>query len=90
IDLNQGGSTKELLFTAYKEKAIRVAMYLFEHGVSSTQDIKENLDIKTAGDILNRNYQGWFERVKRGLYQLTPEFEFFRIKYQKEIKQLWR
>ena len=90
IDLNQGGSTRELLFTSYKEKAIRVAMYLFEHGTSSTQDIKKNLDIKTAVDILSRNYQGWFQRVAYGKYQLTPEFEFFRIKYQKKIKQLWR
>lgn len=90
IDLNQGGSTRELLFTAYKEKAIRIAMYLFEHGASSTQDIKEKLDMEKTVDILNKNYQGWFERVSRGVYQLTPEFEFFRLKYQKKIKQLWR
>ncbi len=90
IDLNRGGSTRELLFTAYKEKAIRVAMYLFEHGPSSTQDIKKNLDIEKTVDILNRNFEFWFERVSRGVYQLTPEFEFFRLKYQKQIKQLWR
>jgi hypothetical protein len=65
-------------------------MYLFEHGASSTREIKEMLDIEKALDILNRNYQGWFERVSRGTYQLTPEFEFFRLKYQKKIKQLWR
>ena len=90
IDLNCGGSTGEPLFTAYKERAIRIAMYLFEHGASSTREIKERLDIEKALDILNRNYQGWFERVSRGTYQLTPEFEFFRLKYQKKIKQLWR
>ena len=32
IDLNIAGSTREMLFTAYKERAIRIAMYLFEHG----------------------------------------------------------
>jgi len=90
VDLNQGGSTRETLFTVYKEKAIRIAMYLFEHGASSTQEIKEKLDIEKTVDILNRNYQGWFERVARGMYRLTPEFEFFRLKYQKKIKQLWR
>jgi len=90
IDLNRGGSTRELLFTAYKENAIRVAMYLFEHGVSSTKDIKESLDMAKTTDILNRNYQGWFERVSHGVYGITPEFEFFRLKYQKKIKQLWR
>ncbi len=90
IDLNQGGSTRELLFTAYKEKAIRIAMYLFEYGPSSTKEIREKLEIEKAVDILGKNYQGWFARVSFGVYQLTPEFEFFRLKYQKKIKQLWR
>lgn len=90
VDLNQGGSTRETLFTAYKEKAIRIAMYLFEYGASSTKEIKEKLDIEKTVDILNKNYQGWFERVAHGMYQLTPEFEFFRLKYKKKIKQLWR
>ena len=90
IDLNKGGSTRELIFTAYKERAIRIAMFLFERGASSTQDIKESLDIEKTVDILNKNYQGWFVRVSRGVYQLAPDFEFFRLKYQKKIKQLWR
>ncbi|VAX35511.1 hypothetical protein MNBD_UNCLBAC01-476 [hydrothermal vent metagenome] len=90
IDLNQGGSTRELLFTVYKEKAIRIAMYLFEHGASSTRDIKMKLDIVKTADILSKNYHRWFERVSHGVYQLTPEFEFFRLKYQEKINQLWR
>ena len=90
IDLNQGGSTKELLFTAYKENVIRIAMYLFEHGASSTKEVREHLDIERTVDILNKNYQRWFERVSRGVYRITPEFEFFRLKYQKKINQLWR
>lgn len=90
IDLNQGGSTREQLFTAYKEKAIRIAMYLVEQGVSPTREIKKNLDIDNTVDILNKNYQGWFQRVSRGNYKVTPEFEFFRLKYQEKINQLWR
>jgi len=90
IDLNQGGSTRELLFTAYKEKEIRIAMYLFERGASSTKEIKEGLDIDRTVDILNKNYHRWFARVSRGMYQISPEFEFFRLKHQKKIKQLWR
>ena len=90
IDLNKGGSTRELLFTAYKEKAIRIAMYLFEHGPSSTKEIREKLDIGKTVDVLNKNYQRWFERSSHGVYQLTPEFEFFRLKYNKKIDKLWR
>lgn len=88
IDLNKAGSTKELLFTAYKEKAICVGMYLLKEGASTTKNIKEDLDIEKTSDILNNNYQGWFQRVSRGLYGITPEFEFFRLKYQKKINQL--
>lgn len=90
IDLNRGGSTRELLFTSYKEKAIRVAMYLFEHGATSSREIKEKLDIDKAADVLNKNYYRWFERVSHGVYGLTPEFEFFRLKYKKKINKLWR
>lgn len=90
IDLNEAGSTKEILFTSYKEQAIRIAMYLFENGPSTTKEVRESLDIKRAAVILNRNYLRWFEPVSRGVYQLTPEFEFFRLEHQKKIKQLWR
>lgn len=90
VDLNQGGSTRELLFTAYKEKAIRIAMYLFENGASSISEIKENLEIDKTVNILNKNYLRWFERTTRGVYQLTPEFEFFRLKYHDKISQLLR
>ena len=90
LDLNQGGSTKEPIFTVYKEKAIRVAMYLFEHGASSTEEVKTRLDIENTVRILYTNHQGWFKRMSRGVYQLTPEFEFFRMKHEKKIKQLWR
>jgi len=90
IDLNQGGSTREKLFTVYKEKAIRVAMFLFEQGPAATGEIKTKLDIENAAAILYDNHLGWFKRVTRGVYQLTPEFEFFRLKHEKKIKQLWR
>lgn len=90
LDLNQGGSTRVPLFTSYKEKAIRIAMYLFEHGASSSREIREKLDLENARSILYDNHLGWFKRVSRGMYQLTPEFEFFRLKHEPQIKQLWR
>lgn len=88
VDLNQAGSTKKLIFTVYKEKAIQVAMYLFEHGASSAAEIKTNLNLEKAAPILRDNHQGWFEKVSRGVYRLSPEFEFFRLKNKKKIKKL--
>jgi hypothetical protein len=90
LDLNQGGSTREVLFTSYKEKAIRVAMYLWERGPSSTRQIKEDLNLEQAADILSKNYLYWFTRVSRGVYQVAPDFEFFRLTHQDKIHQLWK
>lgn len=90
LDLNKGGSTGEPLFTAYKEKVIRIAMYLMENGPTPSRVIKEALAIDQAGKILQRNYFRWFDRVSHGVYKITPEFQFFRIQYQDQIDQLWR
>lgn len=90
IDLNQGGCNKEILFTAYREKCIRIAMYLMEMGPSKTKDIRENLDIPNATQILQQNHSFWFERVSIGVYCITPTFEAFQSEYQDKIKQLWR
>jgi hypothetical protein len=90
LDLNQAGCTKEILFTAYKEKALRVALFLLENGASSPAAVREALDIESAGEILLRNHMRWFERIRRGVYTVTPEFEFFRLRHAGRIRQLWR
>lgn len=85
IDLNQAGSRSELLFTAYKEKAIRVALYLYENGRATPKDIAATLQIDSAARILQSNYHFWFDRVERGVYRITPEFEKFLRQHRKKI-----
>ncbi|MBP9854684.1 MAG: hypothetical protein KBD53_07445 [Candidatus Omnitrophica bacterium] len=88
LDLNQGGSRSELLFTAYKEKAIRLALFLYENGPVETKRLTTTLiDIEHPARILRDNHQFWFERVSRGVYQITPEFEKFLMANRKKIEQ---
>lgn len=86
VDLNRAGSTKEKIFTVYKEKAVRVALFLCDKGESSTRDIVEGSGVNTAVSILNRNYNYWFERVSRGVYRAAPEFERFLAAHKAKIE----
>jgi len=72
-DPNTGGSTKTKLMTAYRQEAIRIAEHLSEHGEMAPARLKKEVDAPKAGDILRSNHYGWFMKVKKGVYDLTPE-----------------
>lgn len=71
-DYNVGGTTKQPLVTAYREKALRVANVLQE-GPLRAAVVRSRAGVGDAASILQRNYYGWFERQSRGIYALTPE-----------------
>lgn len=87
LDLNLAGSRSEKLFTVYKEKAIRLALFLYENGPTATAKLNDQLQIEHAARILRDNHQFWFERVARGIYQITPEFEKFLMSNRTKIEQ---
>lgn len=70
-DYNTGGATRRPLVTAYREAALEVAAYL-RSGPASVADVRAATGRERAGDILADNYYGWFARVSRGVYCLTP------------------
>lgn len=71
-DYNIGGSSKRKLITAYREKAIQCALSLHCHGPASPRQIREWTNCPTAGELLRSNYYGWFTRISKGIYNLTP------------------
>ncbi|WP_274652377.1 DUF2161 family putative PD-(D/E)XK-type phosphodiesterase [Paenibacillus humicola] len=71
-DYNLGGSTGRKLVTAYREKALRVAWALGEYGELSPRQAAELADVPRAAHILQKDYYGWFERARRGVYRLRP------------------
>lgn len=68
-DYNMGGQ-KGTRMTAYKENVLLVAALLAEHGVMKVSDIRAIAGDKT-GSILQKDYYGYFTRVKKGYYELT-------------------
>jgi hypothetical protein len=69
-DPAKGGSTRQPIMTAYRQQALACAESLAE-GPRRTSDPRSV--VPNAPSILLRNWYGWFTRIERGLYQLTPE-----------------
>jgi len=64
-----GGSTKVPIMTAYRQQAIACARALAD-GPLRPRDLKQASP--TAGRIMLDNHYGWFERISKGLYGLSP------------------
>lgn len=67
-DPTSGGSTRQPIMTAYRQRAIACAEAL-RAGPLRPRDLKSLAD--DAGAILRRNVYGWFECVKPGVYRLS-------------------
>lgn len=64
-----GGSTRVPQMTAYRQQALICAAAL-QHGLARPRDMKAQAP--DAGKILLGNVYGWFERLDKGVYALTP------------------
>lgn len=65
-----GGSTKVPIMTAYRQQALACATALTD-GPLRPRDLKTA--VPNAGKILLDNYYGWFERIDKGVYALSPQ-----------------
>jgi hypothetical protein len=65
-----GGSTRQPIMTAYRQQALACAASLAE-GPRRTTELRAV--VPNAPTIVLRNWYGWFTRIERGLYELTPE-----------------
>ena len=64
-----GGSTRTPLMTAYRQQALGCASALAA-GPLKVREIRAQ--VPEVAKILQGNVYGWFERVDRGVYGLTP------------------
>jgi hypothetical protein len=72
-DPNRGGAAMRApLMTAYRQEALRCAGILARDGASAVAHLRRAAEAPKAASILQHNYYGWFERVRRGVYRLTP------------------
>ncbi len=73
-DPNRGGSsTRVPLMTAYRQEALRCAGLLAKNGPMKVAALKLAAEAPKAAAILSQDHYGWFERVERGTYGLTPK-----------------
>ena len=72
-DPNQGGtSMKRGLMTAYRQKVLAIATYLMTHGETKASIIAKSLEEPKTRAILYDNVYGWFDRLGKGVYTLSP------------------
>jgi hypothetical protein len=64
-----GGSTRRPIMTAYRQQALACAAALAK-APARPRDLKACMP--DAAKILQHNVYGWFERIERGIYGLTP------------------
>jgi hypothetical protein len=68
-DPTPGGSTRAPVMTAYRQQALLCAAAIAA-GKARPAEIRPI--VAKAASILQGNVYGWFERVERGVYGLTP------------------
>ncbi|MEM9594335.1 MAG: DUF2161 family putative PD-(D/E)XK-type phosphodiesterase [Acidobacteriota bacterium] len=71
-DPEAGGSASQKRLTSYRQDALRCARDLDSNGVSKVSVLRDRTGVARAGAILRDNHYGWFERVSRGHYELSP------------------
>jgi hypothetical protein len=72
-DMNVGGAAGVPVVTAYRQDALRCANVLALAGPMRVGALRAAADVPRAARILQSNVYGWFNRIERGIYGLTPE-----------------
>ncbi|WP_298821239.1 DUF2161 family putative PD-(D/E)XK-type phosphodiesterase [uncultured Roseibium sp.] len=72
-DPNKGGSTRTTLVTAYRQDAMRCAIFLAANGPSRGAEVAKSTGVEQATRMMADDHYGWFERVERGVYGLSPK-----------------
>jgi len=71
-DPNKGGMTSEGLMTSYRQGALRCAKVLHDEGACKASYVAKMAGFDKARNLMAANHYGWFEKIDRGVYGLTP------------------
>ena len=72
-DPNTGGATRVGLITAYRQDAVCCARFLAAEGASKGATVAKATEVTRATRLMADDHYGWFERVEKGVYALTPK-----------------
>ena len=72
-DPNEGGMTSVGMMTSYRQGALRCAKVLHDEGACKGSYVAKMAGFEKATNLMAANHYGWFEKIDRGVYGLTPE-----------------
>lgn len=72
-DPNTGGTNQRPIVTAYRQDALRCAAALSANGPTKASQVKAATGVERAATLMRNDVYGWFERVERGIYALSPK-----------------
>jgi hypothetical protein len=84
---NTGGVSRTKIVTAYREGAIRVACALERFGPLSPRALRLLGCGDKTSSMLNSNFYAWFERIDRGVYDLTAAGRASLVDYAEVAQQ---
>jgi hypothetical protein len=87
-DPNTGGASKRGIVTVYRQDALRCASLLREQGPTRAAEVAAATGVERAANVLRADHYGWFERVERGIYRLTPVGEAALAQYAEVVAAL--
>ena len=71
-DPNLGGMTSSGMMTSYRQGALRCAKVLHDEGACKASYVAKMAGFEKARRLMAANHYGWFEKIDRGIYGLTP------------------
>jgi len=71
-DPNLGGMSSTTQMTSYRQGALRCAKVLHDEGACKASYVAKMAGFDKARSAMANNHYGWFEKVDRGIYGLTP------------------
>lgn len=86
-DPNHGGQTRARLVTSYRQDALRCLRAL-AGGPLKAAEVARLCGVAKARAILAADHYGWFERVERGVYAVTPKGLAAADEYRAELEAL--
>ena len=87
-DPNKGGTARTTIMTAYRQDALRCLGALNQNGPTKAAEVAKTTAVETARRIMADDHYGWFERVDRGVYALTPKGQAAVNDYASDLAEL--
>ena len=87
-DPNKGGAARTTIMTAYRQDALRCLGALNQNGPTKAAEVAKITTVETARRIMADDHYGWFERVDRGVYALTPKGDEAVKTYASDLAEL--